>query len=294
MVATNTGPPRPDVDPPVVIRDDATADRTLNTFLALGSVYAELCRSPEFGGEVLHVARGKKDADDVGGAVDEDKDGAEGDTFVADDREEKDEATSDDDYDYDDDDSISWDDSTVPPPPPPYPTETESVTSLPPPPPPPPPSRQTTSKVEVRDISQSKDEEKVVDDEATEQIEPDGDSESEGAYNLHTPKEEEEEEEEEDEPSTPKDQTLYDLLQVNRNTCTKADIKRAHRNAAMKYHPDRLSGNDISLYKSEQDHAETFTQIQHAYEILSDEVRKMGYDAELRLAELREEEEKAK
>jgi len=253
MVATS--PPRPDVDPPIVhvIRDDATADETLNTFLALGSVYAELCRSPEFRGEVL--ARDEKEADDVGGAVDEDKEGAEGGSVVA---EERDEATSDDNYDYDDEDSISCDDSTVPPPPPPYPTETESVMSLPPPPPPPPPSRQATSKVEVRD----------------------------------TPKEEEEK----DEPSAPKGQTLYDLLEVDRNTCTKDDIKRAHRKAAMKYHPDRLSGNNISIDDSEPDHVQTFAQIQHAYEVLSDEVRKLGYDAELRLAELREEleEEKAK
>jgi len=256
MVATS--PPRPDVDPPIVhvIRDDATADETLNTFLALGSVYAELCRSPEFRGEVL--ARDEKEADDVGGAVDEDKEGAEGGSVVA---EERDEATSDDNYDYDDEDSISCDDSTVPPPPPPYPTETESVTSVPPPPPPPlPPSRQATSEVEVRD----------------------------------TPREEKEEEK--DEPSTPKGQTLYDLLEVDRNTCTKDDIKRAHRKAAMKYHPDRLSGNNMSIDDTEQDHVQTFAQIQHAYEVLSDEVRKLGYDAELRLAELREEleEEKAK
>lgn len=57
----------------------------------------------------------------------------------------------------------------------------------------------------------------------------------------------------------------YEVLKVKR-TATKAQITRAYRKLAMKFHPDR--GGD----------AEAFKEIHKAYAILSDDVKRARYD----------------
>ena len=59
--------------------------------------------------------------------------------------------------------------------------------------------------------------------------------------------------------------SLYDTLGVS-STADAAEIKKAHRKLAIEHHPDK--GGD----------AEQFKQIQHAYEILSDDRRRAIYD----------------
>lgn len=59
--------------------------------------------------------------------------------------------------------------------------------------------------------------------------------------------------------------SLYDTLGVSR-TADAADIKKAHRKLVIEHHPDK--GGD----------AEQFKQIQHAYEILSDDRKRAVYD----------------
>ena len=42
---------------------------------------------------------------------------------------------------------------------------------------------------------------------------------------------------------------LYDVLQVDRNTATNNDIRKAFRKLSLEYHPDKQSGNEV-LYKA--------------------------------------------
>lgn len=61
----------------------------------------------------------------------------------------------------------------------------------------------------------------------------------------------------------------YELLGVNRNA-DEAEIKKAYRKLAMKYHPDR-NAND-------KDAEEKFKEIQKAYAVLSDAQKRSAYD----------------
>ncbi len=61
----------------------------------------------------------------------------------------------------------------------------------------------------------------------------------------------------------------YELLGVSRNA-NKADIKKAFRKLAMKYHPDRNPDNPEAEAK--------FKEIQSAYEVLSDDKKRGVYD----------------
>ena len=59
---------------------------------------------------------------------------------------------------------------------------------------------------------------------------------------------------------------LYDNLNIKPNASQK-DIKKAYRKLAVKYHPDKPTGNE-----------EKFKEISHAYEILSNEEKRKLYD----------------
>lgn len=64
-------------------------------------------------------------------------------------------------------------------------------------------------------------------------------------------------------------QDLYELLGIARGA-NDADIKKAYRRLAMKYHPDRTSGDKTS--------EEQFKAVTHAYEVLSDPQKRQMYD----------------
>src|SRR3954454_12440180 len=61
----------------------------------------------------------------------------------------------------------------------------------------------------------------------------------------------------------------YKLLEVPRN-CSEADIKKAYRRLAMKFHPDRNPGDKAAEDK--------FKEAKEAYEVLSDASRRSIYD----------------
>ena len=61
----------------------------------------------------------------------------------------------------------------------------------------------------------------------------------------------------------------YEVLGVSRNA-NAAEIKRAFRRLAKKYHPDSNEGNALA--------AEKFKEINEAYAVLSDEKKKSLYD----------------
>jgi len=69
--------------------------------------------------------------------------------------------------------------------------------------------------------------------------------------------------------ATSNKQDYYDLLGVSKGASAD-EIKKAYRKLAMKHHPDRNPGDKTS--------EEKFKEIKEAYEILSDEKRRAGYD----------------
>ena len=66
-----------------------------------------------------------------------------------------------------------------------------------------------------------------------------------------------------------KPQCYYEILNVERNADV-ATIKKAHRKAALQWHPDKNNNSDESTHK--------FRLIQQAYECLSDPVERKWYD----------------
>ncbi len=66
----------------------------------------------------------------------------------------------------------------------------------------------------------------------------------------------------------------YEILGVSR-TATHAEIKKAYRALAAKYHPDKHRGNDLEELAEEK-----LIEINTAYEVLSDENRRADYDRE--------------
>ncbi|MEO0926092.1 MAG: J domain-containing protein [Cyanobacteria bacterium J06643_13] len=64
----------------------------------------------------------------------------------------------------------------------------------------------------------------------------------------------------------------YEMLGVNKNASS-SEIKRAYRTLAIKYHPDRNLGNKAA--------EEKFKDINEAYEVLSDQTRRVQYDQSL-------------
>lgn len=70
--------------------------------------------------------------------------------------------------------------------------------------------------------------------------------------------------------------TLYDLLEVSPNASPEV-IKAAYRQLALKYHPDQQPDA-----RARQQAEERMKQINAAYDVLSDPVRRAEYDRQLR------------
>lgn len=66
----------------------------------------------------------------------------------------------------------------------------------------------------------------------------------------------------------------YEILGVSPNASFK-EIKKAYRALAAKYHPDKHKGNDLEELAREK-----LTQLNEAYEVLSDENKRADYDKE--------------
>lgn len=62
---------------------------------------------------------------------------------------------------------------------------------------------------------------------------------------------------------------LYEELEITKES-TQEQIKKAYKKLAMKWHPDKNSGNEQATEK--------FQRISHAYSILSDPKKKTYYD----------------
>ena len=62
---------------------------------------------------------------------------------------------------------------------------------------------------------------------------------------------------------------LYQTLGVSRDA-SKADIKKAHRKLALKYHPDKNPDDKVAREK--------FKRVQEAYDVLSDDEKREAYD----------------
>ena len=61
----------------------------------------------------------------------------------------------------------------------------------------------------------------------------------------------------------------YEVLGVSKSA-DEAELKKAYRRLAMKYHPDRNEGNDEAEHK--------FKEAKEAYDILSDSQKRAAYD----------------
>lgn len=64
---------------------------------------------------------------------------------------------------------------------------------------------------------------------------------------------------------------LYEILEIE-SSASSGDVKKAYRKLALRYHPDKVT-------EEEREEAEIrFKEISHAYEVLSDEAKRLDYD----------------
>ncbi|GIX67647.1 dnaJ homolog subfamily C member 25 [Caerostris extrusa] len=71
-------------------------------------------------------------------------------------------------------------------------------------------------------------------------------------------------------------ENCYSVLDVNRES-TKAEIAKAYRYLAKKYHPD-MHKTPVSIWKLKKEAEKSFTLIATAYEVLKDEESRKDYD----------------
>lgn len=76
------------------------------------------------------------------------------------------------------------------------------------------------------------------------------------------------------------EKNYYEILEITENASQEV-VKAAYRALAKKYHPDSFKG-------SEADREKSMSQINEAYDVLSDEQKRMRYDAELQSKRQRE------
>ena len=76
-------------------------------------------------------------------------------------------------------------------------------------------------------------------------------------------------------------ETHYDSLGLDHQTCDLEDIKKAYRRLALQYHPDRVAP------ELQEEATEQFQRITDAYEILSNGPKRLRYDRELNLQGVR-------
>src|SRR5271169_2954791 len=74
---------------------------------------------------------------------------------------------------------------------------------------------------------------------------------------------------------TNKKDDFYKTLGVERN-CSENDIKKAYRQLAMKWHPDKHIQDSVENKKIAED---KFKEINQAYEVLGDPTTRKRYDA---------------
>src|ERR1700709_2451786 len=75
----------------------------------------------------------------------------------------------------------------------------------------------------------------------------------------------------------------YKALGVTKDA-TLPEIRSAHRKLVLKCHPDKVQDDALKAQKQDE-----FQKVQQAYEILSDENKRLQYDEQAKLFELRKE-----
>lgn len=71
--------------------------------------------------------------------------------------------------------------------------------------------------------------------------------------------------------------TYYEILEVERHASTE-ELKKAYRNLAKKYHPDKYANETLGKQNEVKD---IFAQINEAYQVLSNETSRKEYDLTL-------------